>query len=322
MRLRIGSYEMEIRAGRYLGYTPAYNSACFKDFSPPKFYNELGEKLDPIFISDANRAHDPYVPSRYIYFDRYNWGLKTHIYTHDLMRKMIGSPDHRYGALTESRTIVPEDYKIFEQHKGLSKEFDHIFTFDDRILNNHENAVFAPFCASYWYGRNNPDNIKDELYKSKSKMISVMSSDKELCHLHTVRKELAIKCKREKIADAYGTFDGSAPVNVDDSLKDYRYSIIIENDETDYFFTEKITNCFISQTIPIYLGARRINEFFNEEGIIRISEKDVDNIDKILSECTEDAYLGRLEAVLDNYERVKEYASPWDYIYVRYLIDR
>ena len=48
-------------------------------------------------------------------------------------------------------------------------------------------------------------------------------------------------------------------------------ALIIENDITPYFFTEKITNCFISQTIPVYLGATQIHKFFNTDGIITIS---------------------------------------------------
>ena len=89
-----------------------------------------------------------------------------------------------------------------------------------------------------------------------------------MCHLHEVRIELSRYCKRNKLADAFGTFDGGKQCLIDDRLTDYRYSIIIENDIFYYFFTEKIVNCFASQTIPLYLGARKTDEFFMLMGLL------------------------------------------------------
>lgn len=108
-------------------------------------------------------------------------------------------------------------------------------------------------------------------------------------------------------------------VSVETTLQDYRYSIIIENDITPYFFTEKITNCFISQTIPIYLGATQIHKFFNPDGIITISLEDLDRLGDILKQCTPQEYERRLPAILDNFERVKEYSSSWDWLYLHYF---
>ena len=321
MRIKIGPYSIEMRAGRYLGYTPEYNSACFKDdFAAPEYYNRHGEKLDPFFISDTYRAHDPYVNSRYIYFDRYNWGLDKHVYTCKNMLKKIGTPSVMYGAFTESRTIVPGDYEEVLKDPKLLSEFKYVFTYDDRVLNDVPNAVIAPFSAYYWYGKDNPDNISDNLYESKSRNVSVLASAKELCHMHSVRKRVALKCKREGLADTFGSFDGGNYLeSIDETLKDYRFSIVVENDISDYYFTEKIINCFISQTVPIYLGARKISEFFDPEGIIQITEADAEHIEVILRECNEDSYMGRKDAILENYKRAQEYSSPWDYLYTRYM---
>ena len=37
-----------------------------------------------------------------------------------------------------------------------------------------------------------------------------------------------------------------------DGLKDYRFSVVIENCKRDYWFTEKLIDCFVTGTIPIY----------------------------------------------------------------------
>ena len=61
----------------------------------------------------------------------------------------------------------------------------------------------------------------------------------------------------------------------------------------------------------------QIDKFFNPDGIIRINTKS--DIDKVLKMCTKEEYERRLPAVLDNYERVKEYTAPWDYLYLKYI---
>ena len=321
MRIKLGPYTVEIRAGRYLGYTPEYNSACFRDkMEPPGYCNTDGKLLEPFFLSDTYRAHDPYIKSRYLFFDRYNWGLDKHIYTCRNMLYPVGIPSVKYGAFTESRTIVPDDYEKVCSSRGIADEYRYIFTYDDAVLNDLPNAVMAPFSAYYWYGSSDPGNISDDLYRSKSKNVSVLASKKELCHMHSVRKAFAEKCKESGLADTFGTFDGGTYLDsVDETLKDYRFSIVVENDISDYYFTEKITNCFISQTVPIYIGARKIDEFFNCDGIIQITEKDLDHMETILSECDEDSYMGRIDAILDNYRRVQQYENIWDYIYLKYL---
>jgi len=156
-------------------------------------------------------------------------------------------------------------------------------------------------------------------YEKKQKDVSIVSSNKENCDLHRFRIDVARRCKKEGIADTFGTFDGGTYSDISESLKEYRYSIIVENTISDYFFCEKITNCFAAQTIPIYLGARKIDEFFNADGIIHIEMKDLNEIENIIKQCDEKEYLSRLPAIMDNYERVQEYLNMDDYLYTRYL---
>ena len=93
----------------------------------------------------------------------------------------------------------------------------------------------------------------------------------------------------------------------------------IENDISDYFFTERIINCFAAQTIPIYLGARKIQEFFNIDGIICVTEKDLEDVEKILRMCTREYYEEHLEAIKDNYRRAYKYQNVWDTLYLEHL---
>ena len=298
-------------------YHPFYNNAVPLSSDYPEVYNKYGQKMEFFFLRDYITAHVPYLwKSNFFIWDRYNFELKTQFYSHNSMLETMGNPDRRFGMLIESESIVPEDYKIFQKYKGLEKDFDLILTYSDKILNTVSNARFVPFCAQVWYGfPQGGGEISDETYKKKTKNISIVSSNKTLCELHIKRLSLAKELQQNNKADAFGNFDGGKVVKIADTLTNYRYSICIENYISDYFFTERITNCFASMTVPIYYGANKISQFFNEDGIIILNSSDLNNIDNILSKCNEMDYEQRLPAIIDNFNRVKKYFNIDDYLY-------
>lgn len=318
-----GKFEQFMR--KHVYFTPYYSRKAGLSSFEPEIYNRFGERMRVFFISDREFAHAPYWPGgcRYIFWDRYNYGLRNHFYSHYEAFNTVGKPERKFALLMESRSVNPGSYKKFIREKSyIENEFDRVFTYDDEILCALGNAKFVPFCAGYWYGRYDSTAILPPgNYARKTRNISILSSDKTSTHLHRLRKSLAEICRDNNLADTYGTFDGGEWVTPEIPLKDYRYSIIIENDITPYFFTEKITNCFAAQTIPIYLGATRINDFFDRNGIITLTEKNAGNIREILSQCTEEEYMRRLPSVMENFRRVKEYENPFDYMHLRYVRD-
>ncbi len=302
-------------------YHPYYNKNSGLPSDAPEIYNKDGRKMETFFLRDKHRSLEPYNPSsRYFLWDRFNIGLDTHFYSHEAMMETMGSPKRRYGWLMESEEIVPRDYRMFDRHPTLHQDFDAIFTYSERLLENLPNARFFPCQAQPWYGGNYGGTISATNYQNKTKNISILSSSRHKCPLHLTRLAMAWKCKREGLADTFGTFDGGPFVRNGDTMEKYRYSIVIENSFSPLFFTERITSCFAAQTIPIYIGTPKIGEFFNTDGIIQISDKDVDNLGKILSQCSEKDYLSRLPAILDNYQRVQPYFSVGDWLYEKYFM--
>lgn len=304
-------------------YLPSYNRSTPITQGKPEIYNATGDLMDIFFIRDVHFAHNPYYmpnpPTKFLW-DRFNIGLDTHFYSHNAMLETMGNPKYRYGLLIESRAIVPNDYMIFDKNPSLYKDFDAIFTYDADILGKIPNAKFLPSCAEPWYGSNGRGTINPDAYNHKTKNVSILSSDKTSCDLHLFRLNLARRCRDENLCDTFGTFDGGAPVNIADTLAKYRYSIVIENDISPYFFTERITNCFLSMTVPIYCWATEIGKFFNTDGIICI--KPGDDVAKILKQCTKYDYEQRIPAILDNFERVHKYMNIWDLMYNQYLKGR
>ena len=64
-------------------------------------------------------------------------------------------------------------------------------------------------------------------------------------------------------------------------LYPYQYSIACENNHVNNYFTEKLIDCFLSWTIPIYYGCPNITDFFPAESMIRINCLDPDAIDYV-----------------------------------------
>lgn len=305
MELRFGKYRIQIEREYDI------------DGTTPKIYNAEGHPLETYFIKNRHSRHAPFGhEGKYFFWDRYNYGLDTHFYGPEVMTGTLGKPAVKYGMLTESRTIVPKDYEVFHRNRGLEKEFRYIFTYDDRILNEIENARFYPVAAGIWNSE-----MREGRYREKDRNLSILSSDKVMCELHRFRLELARLCKREGLADTFGRFDGGGYVEkVDETLNSYRFSMIIENDVSDYYFSERLTSCFAAQTVPVYLGARRIGDFFNTDGMILLGSADLEEAESLIAECTRERYEAMLPAVLDNYERVKEYVNMQDYLYEHYLM--
>lgn len=268
-----------------------------------------------------------YGTSQHFLWDRFNVGLDTHFYTHTAMTQLMGSPSRRFGMLIESEAIEPQGYELLlKSPNGLAKEFSKIFTFSEKILDKIGNATFMP-AGEVWYGRDGLSEMDKQLHERKNKLVSILSSRKNDTLLHQLRVAIAKKCERLNLADTFGNFNGGPRLDtVAHALKDYRYTIAVENYSASYYFTEKILNCFASMTVPIYIGATKIGEFFNPDGIIQIPPEEVSSLEldggleRILKRISEQDYQDRLPAIIDNYERVQQFLDPLDYIYEKHLV--
>ena len=293
-------------------YAPYYH--CHAPFEgKPDFYNRDGKPLKGFFLRDAISAHLPYAGSKYFFWDHFNIGLDTHFYAHGAMLETMGHPARRYGMFTESEGIIPEQYAIFKRYPGLEKDFDAVFTYSTELLEKLPNARFFPFCASVWYanevfeGKADKTSISELAFQDKDRDLSMICSPKRLTPMQLIRHRFAGEAKRSGKVEVFGGFDGGLRLPFkSQALRRYRFHIVVENDLRPFYFTEKVMDCFASMTVPVYLGASRIGEFFNQDGIITISQNTP--MKEILKQCTEQEYLTRLPAVQDNFRRVLPYA--------------
>ncbi len=212
--------------------------------------------------------------------------------------------------LIESKGIIPHIYNNFDK---VADRFDVILTHSNEILKKYPDKAKWIFGGGSYIGT--PHGGGEEKVYPKSKFCSIVSSTKRMCPLHDFRLQVAqMIYDTKEFVDIFGTVVGEWEPIIK-SLADYKYSIIIENYIDDAFWTEKLTNCFLTGTIPIYYGARNIGEYFDLNGIIKVSS--IDDISYTLLELQylkHNDYNDRIDAVKENFERAKKYRLMEDFI--------
>lgn len=135
----------------------------------------------------------------------------------------------------------------------------------------------------------NFEQLKALFDQPKTKLISVISSNIAVTPQHRARLQFAQQLKAH-----YGDkidFYGRGFVTMDDkldALKDYRFHVVLENSSYDHYFSEKLTDCILSGTYPIYYGCPNLEEYFNQKAYCRIDifnfEEAVKQIDHAINE--------------------------------------
>lgn len=242
-----------------------------------------------------------------------------HVYIDDKILDGLNTPRHdlKFGWLCESREISIDVYKIiFENPSRFKTKYAGIFTCDESLISKDPDFFFyAP------PGSNLPWTKPHEMQiYTKTKMCSMISSPKSRTYGHLKRLEVAgqLKEKLDLFGGAHGSpriGEGSGPSgdwwrSKLPTLRDYMFSVTFENAVYDKYYTEKITDCFATGTIPIYWGTRKVIEDFNPEGIIFYDDFDFNLL-------SADLYFSKMEAIKDNLERAKKLISADDQIFAR-----
>jgi hypothetical protein len=102
-----------------------------------------------------------------------------------------------------------------------------------------------------------------------------------------------------------------------EALNDYMFSIAIENDKSDNYFTEKLTDCILTGTVPIYYGATNIQDFFDVEGMIIFDT--IEELNAIIDSLTPELYEQKYKALVKNYvAALAKYPTTHDSMYDLY----
>jgi hypothetical protein len=210
----------------------------------------------------------------------------------------------KIAMILEPRSYAPKAYEWIKLHYPF---FNMVLTHDASLLKLDSKFKFFPYGGSWIYE-------KDHAIYPKTKNLSIVASGKQELPGHILRHKVIANIKG---ADVYGR-DSNKLDYLLDAYKDYKFTISIENEKYNNWFTEKITNPLFCGCVPIYWGCPTISSFFKD--IIEFN--DLNDIVRLLSNFDFDAeYEKRKSSIAYNLEKAKTYAIAEDWIWNNVLTD-
>lgn len=151
-------------------------------------------------------------------------------------------------------------------------------------------------------------------FMKSQKICVVLCLQKNISPGHILRHE--IRDDLQRLNNSYIEYINPPLTRKVDGLKDYRYELVIENEDSP-FFSEKLIDSMVCGCIPVYWsnGDSSYLDIFDKDGIILFSDKD-DLLKKINENVfTENFYTDRLDAVRTNFEVAQTYISLGDVLW-------
>lgn len=248
--------------------------------------------------------------------------------THFEWSREIKSTDHIF--LTHEKILLAKQYRslgfnkiigiFYESPSILSSSAKKIIKGADNLdldLLIVSNSAMLKLPKSVWIpggGIWNFENVKDidTLIANKDSLISMACSGKNVTKLHRVRRRIFDSFLFDDRVTLFGP-PISNPQNSDNMLTKFCFSIIVENHLDNHYFTEKILNCFAQGTIPVYLGSRNVDNYFDNQGIIHFSS--IHDLNNILPTLTRELYNSKISSIVRNYHiALKSFRNIEDYI--------
>lgn len=198
----------------------------------------------------------------------------------------------RWGTKARVSLLMGEPSVIHARHLALLRfsywRFYRVLTFSEVLLSRIPNGVFFPFGGTWvpqWR----------DLRPEKTRMTSLIASAKRDTTGHRLRHEVADWVRQTgRDVDIMGR--GYTPFEVKaDGLAPYRFSVVIENVREQNYFSEKLVDAVLCQTVPIYWGCPNLDRFFDPGPIIRCES--FDDIQSAVDMASEADYAERLPAL-------------------------
>jgi hypothetical protein len=207
--------------------------------------------------------------------------------------------------LVEPPSLSDTHYRIASDlydtyHYILTHQVDYIGGFD---------KIFWYPCGGTWLA---PEQIG--LKHVKTKPCSMILSAKRGAAGHKLRHAIAPEARRSKMVELFGVGAGQPIDDKLDALAPYHFSIVVESCRERGYFSEKLLDCLLVGTIPIYWGCPDLPQYgFDPRGIIAF--ENAGQISDILSDLETFRLPVCLEAMVNNFHKAQEYVCAEDWIF-------
>ena len=194
------------------------------------------------------------------------------------------------------------------------QNFKLILTYDSVLLNKYKNAKLLLFGTTwipkeYW-----------GMFNNKANKISFWVGHKNMLEGHQLRHLIFNNYEKINNTDLFISkhhFSNLLTKNHKMILGDskiplfdkYKFHLCIENCKMENYFTEKIIDCFLTKTVPIYFGCTNINKYFNVNGIICINNMTLDEIIDLINNIDFNFYNQNINAINENYVKAQQYTD-------------
>lgn len=192
-------------------------------------------------------------------------------------------------------TICPPENLIF-----IAYEPPAIKTYNPTFLNQfstviacHKNIchrhVIYDHQSQPWLVNQRYDDLMTLQEVKKRKFLSLITSEKRTTLVHRQRHNLCLKLKEYfgEDVDLYGRGINDF-ADKWDVIAPYRYSLAVENSLYENYFTEKVIDCFLGETVPLYYGCPNFEDFFLAPPVININVFDPDATIQVIKKLMDD----------------------------------
>lgn len=198
---------------------------------------------------------------------------------------------HRCCPARLSMIVAEPKIMSADHHRILrlsARRFFRIFSYDPQLLSRIPNGLMLPYGTS-WVPEWQELNIK------KTKDLSLIASAKNDHPGHKLRHQIVASLQARMpeaqiLGRGYQAFEQKS-----EGLAPYRYSVVIENVREPNYFSEKLIDAILCETVPLYWGCPNIEDFFAGEGIILC--RDQGAFEAALEQIGPEDYARRLPAL-------------------------
>lgn len=158
------------------------------------------------------------------------------------------------------------------------EQFSRIYT---QIPRTDDSRYIQSQPALPWYVNRSYEELRTMLPPRKSKSLSwVLGNQMEIPgHFNRLVFLDHLKKQGTLTVDLFGRANQYVADKAE-GLIPYRYSLAVENSSCADYWTEKIADCFLSWTVPIYYGCTNLEDYFPADAFIRI---DINRPDEALA---------------------------------------
>jgi hypothetical protein len=215
----------------------------------------------------------------------------------------VAAPESAVVPSGNTILVQAEPEYVRSYSAGYLGQFDWIVTWRDDLPATN---VIRSHCMDGWWIKRTYDQLKNERIEKRA-LMSVVASDKASIPEHRRRFAFINRMMghfKDRLT-VFGSIDGQYCSDKYAALMPYQYSIAIEATSFPDYWTEKIADCFLTETMPLYFGCPNIGDYFERESFVSIDIDDYKTSIRTIEEAIEsDAYTQNLQRIMHAKQKV------------------